>query len=117
MAGLTGVSNKSIFRALAAVLIITPLPAILAVLWFGYAIGISKSVQYNWGYGDGIVAHITEPWYYDEQPASGSWMEYVAAGFIIVGAFSVLHARYVWFPFEPIGFILGFGNSSMLFGV
>jgi len=116
MAGLAGVSNKSIFRALTAVLIITPLFSILAVLWFGYAIGISKSVQYNWGYGDGIVAHLTEPWYYDQQPASGSWVEYAAAGIIIVGALSIMHARYVWFPFEPIGFILGFGNSSMLFG-
>ncbi|MGQ9514920.1 MAG: DUF6785 family protein [Thermoproteota archaeon] len=117
IAKLAGVSNKNVFRALAVVLIITPLPAILAVLWFGYAIGISKSVQFNWGYGDGIVAHLTDPWYYDQQPASGSWIEYVAAGFIIVGIFSLMHARYVWFPFEPIGFILGFGNSSMLFGI
>jgi hypothetical protein len=117
MGNLAGVSNKNMFRALAVTLVLTPLPAILAVLWFGYAIGISKSLMFNWGYGDGIVHHLTEPWYYDEQPASGSWIEYVAAGFVIVGIISIMHARFIWFPFEPIGFILGLSYSSMLFGV
>jgi hypothetical protein len=37
-------------------------------------------------------------------------------GFIIVGLFTYMHARFVWFPFEPMGFILGTAYASLLAG-
>jgi hypothetical protein len=40
----------------------------------------------------------------------------VLLGVIIVGALSFLHARFLWFPFEPIGFIMGTTFMSALWG-
>jgi len=34
----------------------------------------------------------------------------LVAGFIIVTLLSWLHARFIWFPFEPMGFLLGFAS-------
>jgi hypothetical protein len=42
---------------------------------------------------------------------------YAAVGFIMTGLLSVLHARYVWFPFEPLGFVIGTSQSTQQLGV
>jgi len=40
----------------------------------------------------------------------------VLAGFLIVAVLEFLHARFVWFPFNAIGFIIGTSYISVLWG-
>jgi len=49
-------------------------------------------------------------------PAKEPLAPYVIAGFIIVAALEFLHARFVWFPFNAIGFIFGTSYMSVLWG-
>ena len=37
-------------------------------------------------------------------------------GFLIVAVLEFLHARFVWFPFNAIGFIIGTSYISVLWG-
>lgn len=116
MASLAGVSPRNVFKVLIAVLVLMPIVTLSTMLAMSYGIGLSKFTTYNWGYGDGIVHHLASEWYYNEQPASGTMAEYILAGFIIAGALSALHARFIWFPFEPIGWIVGWSYLSILWG-
>jgi hypothetical protein len=48
-------------------------------------------------------------------PQPEPWLSQSFVGFISVGLLSWLHARYVWFPFEHIGFILAIGMDDYEF--
>ncbi|MBS7613777.1 hypothetical protein KEJ48_05995, partial [Candidatus Bathyarchaeota archaeon] len=39
------------------------------------------------------------------------------AGFIITATLAFLHARFIWFPFEPLGFIMATTMAGMWYGV
>jgi hypothetical protein len=41
---------------------------------------------------------------------------YVIGGFLIVVVLEFLHARFIWFPFNSIGFIIGTSALSVLYG-
>lgn len=116
IASLTGVSSKNIFKTLLVAIILLPIVTMSTVLAMSYSIGLSKFTTYNWGYGDGIIHHLASEWYYNEQPAAGSMIEYILVGFMMAGVLSALHARFVWFPFEPIGWIVGWSYLSILWG-
>lgn len=38
-------------------------------------------------------------------------------GMVWIAILSVLHARFVWFPLEPIGWLIGTTAASALFGL
>jgi hypothetical protein len=49
-------------------------------------------------------------------PGMGDWVPQALLGMVMVGVLSILHARYIWFPFEPIGFMLGWSWVGVLMG-
>jgi hypothetical protein len=38
-------------------------------------------------------------------------------GFLIVGLLTILHSRYIWFPFEPIGFVFSMTPGIIVTGL
>ena len=52
---------------------------------------------------------IVTPW--NSIPGTEPWIPHFAAGFLSVGLISWLHFRYIWFPFEPVGFLLGISTG------
>jgi len=110
MASLTGVSTKSVFKVLVASIIIYSLVTIPTWLSIAYTFGITR-IQGTWGmHGcNAVMQRSADPDSWNSAPGTEPWVPHFAAGFIFVGLLSWLHARYIWFPFEPVGFILGIG--------
>jgi hypothetical protein len=44
-------------------------------------------------------------------------LQYIFAGALVTAIISILRARFVWFPFEPIGFIIGTSAAGMYLGI
>jgi len=116
MANLTGTSNKSVLKIMLTTTAIVPGIVLITYIWLCYAYGGSLlpgnggEVQtrqfFNW----------SNPTSYNTVPAVEPLAPYVIAGFFIVVALDFLHARFVWFPFEPVGFIMGTSFVSVLWG-
>jgi hypothetical protein len=115
MADLTGVDNRSVFSLWLIAAVVTPLEATASALYFIHAFGMTRLTTVSFSCTS-------------MSPTAGCWAFHtnleqflhdsnMIAGFLIVGALTFLHARYVWFPFEPIGFVLGTSRRTMLDGV
>ncbi|MEM2351744.1 MAG: DUF6784 domain-containing protein, partial [Thermoproteota archaeon] len=50
-------------------------------------------------------------------PKIPEMISYIFLGALITGIISILRARFVWFPFEPIGFIIGTSAAGMYLGI
>jgi len=113
MADLVGIDNRNTFKALMVMAVIIPVVSMFAWVWF---IGIASfpvlmRFNNNWGQGDRWAVN------WDDIPNVGNWVPYFFAGIIIVGALSLLHNRFTWFPFEPIGFLNGTSYNSLISGM
>lgn len=112
MSALTGTSNKNAFWVGAMATIIA-VPVLWATrVWFAnlYGSRVGGSVGYSWDAGTSCISYLYS------LPSNADYALYGAAGFVIVTALSILHARFLWFPFEPIGYIIatnfgGFWNN------
>lgn len=58
---------------------------------------------------------LAEHW--NKMPGTEPWIPYFLLGFVITAMLSVLHSRFIWFPFEPIGFTLATSYSGLIFGI
>jgi len=107
---IAGVSTKSVFKVLVASIIIYSFVTIPTWLSIAYTFGITK-LQGTWGmHGcNAVMQRSASPDTWNSCPGTEPWVPHFVAGFIFVGLLSWLHARYIWFPFEPVGFILGIG--------
>lgn len=115
MASLFNVNSRDVFKTLVLALVIGPLFVMLGFLWVCYTYGINR-LSFNaalWNSVDGW----TDPSFYATKPASEPWAPYVAVGFIITALLYVLHSKFLWFPLDPIGFILGTSWTSTLWGI
>jgi len=114
LASLTKTSQKNVFNISIVVSLITPIMAMLAWLSWTYMFGMSRSPQFAGSYrpmdsmGEISLSHI------GTMPAIGLWWPQMIAGILIAIALSYLHARFMWFPFEPIGMMIGIDAWSML---
>jgi len=110
LASLTGISSRSVFKVLVVSIIIYSLVNIPAFLWIAYTLGITR-LPGSWGmYGcNALLERSANPQTWNSCPGTEPWIPHFTAGFIFVALLSWLHARFVWFPFEPVGFILGIG--------
>jgi hypothetical protein len=118
MANLTGVSNRNVFKAVAISSVVTPLTAIIGCLIVVHSFGLS-GLQIGGGggaFGCSSLTSCPTPANIAVSPTSDPWIPYAVAGALVVGLLSVLHARFVWFPFEPIGFLLATNGRSLLEG-
>jgi hypothetical protein len=112
----TGVHSKNVFRIFVMTSILVPALTLLTSIWFGYTVGYNRSVQ-PWRSQNGIIEYIGRPGYYDGQPASDPWVPHAILGFVIVGLLTILHSRFIWFPFEPIGFVLSMTMGTIVSGL
>jgi len=116
MSGLVQFPNRSVFKILLVVALISPIVVYLSEVWIGHTYGLSRtgicSSVYNCGAPWGQTA---ESW--ATLPNNEPWIPYMFLGIVIVGALSLLHARFLWFPFEPIGFLNGMSYNSLISGV
>ncbi|RLI25703.1 hypothetical protein DRO57_03305 [Candidatus Bathyarchaeota archaeon] len=116
-ADLAGLSARNTFKTLLVALLIAPITSHISFIWLlhtvgGEHIGIWKS----WFEPIGErIARIPDWWIHT--PASEPWVEYAVLGAVLMAALSWLHARFVWFPLNPIGYLLGTTAASALFGL
>jgi len=114
LANLTKVSQKNVFKISMVASIITPIIAMFAWLSWTYMFGLTRSPQYNGDYGAySLLNPETSATSVSSMPALGVWWPQAIAGMLSAMALSYLHARFMWFPFEPIGMLIGIDAWSM----
>ena len=116
LADLNGVSSKSVFKMLLTVQAILPIPFMIGALWVNYTFGGSRLSYQPLAYSAPIDRFAT-PSNWDRIPGTEPWVPIFLAGFLAVGAVAVMHAKLIWFPFEPIGFLMAFSDASLFFGM
>lgn len=116
-ASLAGLSARSAFKALLLALILAPLASHIGLIWILHTVGGEHIGIWSSWYlgGTWVLTGVSSSWV--NLPASEPWVEYSVIGAIIAVVLSWLHARFVWFPLEPIGYILGTTCASALFGL
>lgn len=116
MASLTGTSNSSVLKIMLVATVITPVTVILTLIWLTYTYGGTAFANNAWVVNNNQFFMYSDPARYGSFPASNPIAPYVLAGIVIVAILEYLHARFVWFPFNAIGFIMGTTYVSVLFG-
>jgi len=114
MGSLTNTNAKDVYRVATVTLILGLITAMLTSVWIYNTYGSGRLgtprcsiIKYCAGSIENIGAMPNLPTMYT----------YAAIGFLITGILSILHARYMWFPFEPIGFVIGTSQSLQQLGV
>ena len=57
-----------------------------------------------------------DPSSWDRRPVSGPWIPVAVAGAITCAVVAFLHFRFVWFPLEPVGLVLGAARQFSYLG-
>jgi hypothetical protein len=113
VANLMNISSRSIFKVVMVSLILAPLITIVSRFWFAYTFGFSKLGPYGTPWS--LINHYVTG-YYEGALGKEPWYINVVIGMIAVAFLTFMHARFLWFPINPIGFILGFGLTGYLMG-
>jgi hypothetical protein len=116
VANLTGVSNRSVFKVLLATQLIVP---ICAMLGYYYMIGTFGDVRsgYQSLSSNSYIERCGNPDNWNRIPGTEPWVPNFAIGFLACLVINFVHARFVWFPFEPIGFTMAFSDACLFFGI
>ena len=113
MASLTGTSNRNTYLVSAVCMLIS-VPIVLASsVWFVNTYGTKVLSYFTCSIQDQCEAN---PVAQTSRPSVSIYASYGAAGFFLTALLSFLHARFVWFPFEPIGFIIALSFSGQWSG-
>lgn len=114
MGQLTNTSTKDIYKIATVTLVLGLVTATLTSVWLYNTFGSSRLgtarcniIKYCAGSIEKIGA----------MPGLPEMYTYAAIGFLMTGLLSILHARYVWFPFEPLGFVIATAQSTQQLGV
>ena len=116
LASLTGVNSRSVFKILLAVQATLPIPFMIGALWVFYTFGGGRVVYHPLSYS-APVSRFANPDNWNRIPGTEPWAHIFFMGMIMTGIVALLHARFVWFPFEPIGFLMAFSDASLFFGM
>jgi hypothetical protein len=118
MADMTATSTKGTFRVMMATFIIMPLFSLIGWYYTTYTVGLSR-IAGNYGTQgcDPLLSRSALATNWNRMPGTDPWVPYFLLGFAITAVLSILHSRFIWFPFEPVGFTLATTYSSMLFGI
>ena len=120
MASLTGVRARDALKVLLVSSIISAITIQIAIIWTGYTFGATSLPALNRALGVDVYAACSTPEAISRFPTSGrltDWMPNVLAGMVIVLLLGFVHARFIWFPLEPIGFIVAFSIDSVQWGM
>ncbi|MEM2612922.1 MAG: DUF6785 family protein [Nitrososphaerota archaeon] len=115
LASLTKTSQRNVFKTSIVASLITPITAMVAFISWSYVFGFTKAPQYYGIYGHGGLFELeTVASFVNPMPAVGIWWPHAIAGIITAMVIYYLHTRFVWFPFEPVGMMIGIDPWSML---
>lgn len=120
LANLTGTNLKNVYKVILLTTILAPFLANIAFVWASNTWGLTRlptisgwsGTSYIDGWANASNA-VNDP----AAPPYTSWLPQAAAGFIAAVALSFLHARFIWFPFEPIGLFIATDQWSILTGM
>ncbi len=117
MANLTGVSPKSLYKVVLLAVVIAPFVANISFIWATSAFGWSSLP----GIAPFVGTSYIDGWASAESaatdPGPSPFWPQALAGFLIAIILGVLHARYIWFPFEPIGLFIATEEWELLAGL
>jgi hypothetical protein len=112
MASLTGTSNRNTFLVTTvAMLISIPLIQITRI-WMVSMYGV---VLLGGGHASCSIDNVCSGWGWT--PTLMPLITYGGIGFVITFALAMLHGRFVWFPFEPLGFVIATSVPGLWYGV
>jgi len=114
MAGTTGVSNRNVFMIQAVTAVLLPLVSIIATIWMISTLGLGRTSEQNWsGAINGLLSRVET----GSRPTTPPWIPYTLLGIVIVGLLSFMHARFLWWPVDPAGYILATSVHPLLEGI
>jgi len=105
LASLTGTSPSNVLKVTLLSAFLAPILSMLSLLIGYYTFGFSRlqgAYIGGWGPTDRFTPEFSENW-----PARVTWWPQLILGFVVALSLNYLHARYVWFPFDAMGFLLG----------
>lgn len=108
-----GVDPKSIFKVLLLVGVMAPLVSQLGYLWGCYTFGATRLPSTTWG----GVWYRADPAGIVNRPVRGEWVPHFIGGILFAGLLSWLHARFLWFPLDPIGLLLITDGHALIEGL
>lgn len=110
------ISNKNITKTIIITNAIAIFVSIIVALMLLYTYGQSRlSIAMTYSTNTNL-----QEWYASlyNYPGQGSpywtWGQMTIAGGLLGLFFTYMHASFVWFPFEPVGFIIGFSSWNTL---
>ena len=116
LASLLKVDTKNVFKVLIVVQAIVPLVTMVTWLWTVHLVGGGK-IGWSIGMESLPLDRCANPDNWNRLPGTDPWTHIFAIGFLAIGAISYLHSRFIWFPFEPIGFLMAFSDACLFFGM
>ncbi|RLI26224.1 hypothetical protein DRO57_01780 [Candidatus Bathyarchaeota archaeon] len=116
LADLLKVDTRNVFKVLLVVQALAPLVSVTTWCWGMHLFG---STKLGWGayVGSPPLDRNANPANWNRLPGREPWVHIFFIGFLAMGAISYLHSKFVWFPFEPIGFLMAFSEACLFFGV
>lgn len=114
MSSLTEVENKSIFKSYVVAQVVAPLFSLIGFLVVLYTWGTTGTALGAYDMGVEPLIRYLDPARVAVFPYPEPWLIHWLTGVMFGGVLTYLHAKFVWFPFDPIGFTLGIEWS--LFG-
>lgn len=113
MASAYNVSNKSVFKTQFLIAAIAPIISVAGTVWAFYTFGQNRMPSA----GGWSLYEYYSPTGLEHMPAYDPWWPQMFAGILFAIAINVMHARFVWFPLEPIGFLLATDGHAMIEGL
>lgn len=113
MASVNKVSTKNVFRILLFVSVLAPFISMVGAVWGFYTFGVTKMPTSNGRWRPVSDFYLPSKTY----PFNDMWLPFQLAGIIFAVLLSFLHSRFIWFPFEPIGFLLALDGHALIEGV
>jgi hypothetical protein len=116
MGELTGTSNRKIIKVALVVLLVVPFFSLLSMVTLSHLFGASRFAEYS-DMGSNVVMRFAYEGSHESWPAKSPYQFEVALGIIMVGLLGYLHSRFIWFPLEPIGWLMSISEHTQLEGV
>lgn len=111
LAGYTGTNPRNVLKVTSIVAVLTPILALLTLLWASYAFGLNRMPGRSFAWS---IIDRYSPEQIEKMPARDIWWPQALAGFIIAFALNYLHARFIWFPLEPMGLLIAVDHWTIL---
>ncbi|MGQ9514669.1 MAG: DUF6784 domain-containing protein [Thermoproteota archaeon] len=116
MGDLTGTSNKKIMKVALSVLLVVPFFSLLSMVALSHIFGASRFAEYS-DMGSNVVMRFAYEGSHESWPAKSPYLFEVVFGIVMVGVLGYLHSRFLWFPLEPIGWLMSISEHTQLEGV